>query len=103
MRRATPISRAVLVRLAAPTPNSTAVRSGLMRAMLAMISGRATKTACISTRYRPHGLWPSGSVTDPMFFCSTVFGTLAVLMVTGLSLYADGKLRRQRLEAGNHE
>ncbi len=38
-----------------------------------------------------------------MFFCSTVFGTLAVLMVTGLSLYADGKLRRQRLEAANHE
>ncbi len=44
-------------------------------------------------------LIPGESVTDPTFFYITVFGTLAVLTITGLSLYANGRLRRQRLEA----
>ena len=48
-------------------------------------------------------LIPSESVADPTFFYITVFGTLAVLTIVGLSLYANGKLRRQRLEAANHE
>ncbi len=39
------------------------------------------------------------SVADPTFFYITVFGTLALLTVVGVGLYANGKLRRQRLEA----
>ncbi len=45
----------------------------------------------------------SESVADPTFVYITVFGTLAVLTIVGVSLYANGKLRRQRLEATNHE
>ena len=48
-------------------------------------------------------LIPGKSVADPTFFYITVFGTLAVLTIIGVSLYANGKLRRQRLEAANHE
>ncbi len=48
-------------------------------------------------------LIPSESVADPTFFYITVFGTLAVLTILGVSLYANGKLRRRRLEAANHE
>ncbi len=44
-------------------------------------------------------LMPSESVADPTFFYITVFGTLAVLTIVGVGLYANGKLRRQRLEA----
>ena len=44
-------------------------------------------------------LIPSESVADPTFFYITVFGTLAVLTVVGVGLYANGKLRRRRLEA----
>ncbi len=54
MPRATPIISATLVSAAAPEPNSTAVRSGLMRAMMAMTTVRATKTAPISTIYQCH-------------------------------------------------
>ena len=46
---------------------------------------------------------PSESVADPMVFYITVFGTLSVLTILGVSLYANGKLRRRRLEAANHE
>jgi len=42
-------------------------------------------------------LIPSESVVDPTFFYITVFGTLAVLTIVGVGLYANGKLRRQRL------
>jgi len=48
-------------------------------------------------------LIPGESVADPTFFYITVFGTLTVLTIIGVSLYATGKLRRQRLEAANHE
>ena len=48
-------------------------------------------------------LIPSESVADPTFFYITVFGTLAVLTILGVGLYANGKLRRRRLEAANHE
>ena len=48
-------------------------------------------------------LMPSESVADPMVFYITVFGTLSVLTILGVSLYANGKLRRRRLEAANHE
>ena len=44
-------------------------------------------------------LIPSENVADPTFFYITVFGTLAVLTTVGVGLYANGKLRRQRLEA----
>ena len=44
-------------------------------------------------------LIPSAGIADPTFFYITVFGTLAVLTIVGVGLYANGKLRRQRLEA----
>ena len=44
-------------------------------------------------------LIPSESVADPTFFYITVFGTLAVLTIVGVGLYANGKSRRRRLEA----
>jgi len=42
-------------------------------------------------------LIPSESVVDPTVFYVTVFGTLAVLTTVGVGLYANGRLRRQRL------
>ncbi len=48
-------------------------------------------------------LIPSESVADPTFFYITVFGTLAVLTILGVGLYANGKLRRRRLEAASDE
>lgn len=42
-------------------------------------------------------LIPSESVADPTFFYITVFGTLAVMTIVGVSLYVNGKLRRRRL------
>ncbi len=43
-------------------------------------------------------LIPSESVADPTFFYITVFGMLALLIIVGVGLYANGKLRRNRLE-----
>ena len=48
-------------------------------------------------------LVPGESVSDPTFFYITVFGTLTVLTIVGVGLYANGKLRRQRLEARGDE
>ncbi len=45
-------------------------------------------------------LIPSEDVADPTFFYITVFGTVALLAITGVGLYAHGKVRRKRLEAG---
>jgi amino acid transporter len=48
-------------------------------------------------------LIPGESVSDPTFFYVTVFGMVTLLTIVGLGLYANGKLRRRRLEAANHE
>ena len=44
-------------------------------------------------------LTPGESVADPTFFYITVFGMLAFATIVGVGLYANGKLRRKRLEA----
>jgi amino acid transporter len=44
-------------------------------------------------------LTPGESVADPKFFYITVFGMLALATVVGVGLYANGKLRRKRVEA----
>ncbi len=44
-------------------------------------------------------LIPSESVADPTIFYITVFGTVGLLTIVGVGLYANGKLRRQRLGA----
>ena len=44
-------------------------------------------------------LIPSKSVADPTFFYITVFGTVALLTIGGLGIYANGKSRRNRLQA----
>jgi amino acid transporter len=44
-------------------------------------------------------LTPGESVADPMVFYITVFGMLGLVTIVGVGLYANGKLRRKRLEA----
>jgi amino acid transporter len=44
-------------------------------------------------------LTPGESVADPTVFYITVFGMLALATIVGVGLYANGKLRRKRLEA----
>ena len=42
-------------------------------------------------------LIPSESVADPTFFYITVFGTVALLTIVGVGVYANGRSRRKRL------
>jgi len=44
-------------------------------------------------------LTPGESVADPTFFYITVFGMLGLATIVGVGLYANGSLRRKRLEA----
>jgi amino acid transporter len=44
-------------------------------------------------------LIPSESVTDPTFFYITVFGTVGLLIVVAVGLYANGTSRRKGMEA----
>jgi amino acid transporter len=44
-------------------------------------------------------LIPGDMVSDPTFFYLTVFGMLAILTIIGVTLYANGRMRRRRVAA----
>ena len=44
-------------------------------------------------------LIPGELVEDKTFFYVTVFGMLGVLTLIGVGIYANGRLRRRRIEA----
>jgi amino acid transporter len=89
-----------------------------MFAALLVMQGRPTEEGVQRAPFAPYGAYlagatglvvtgaslvfaliPSESVADPTFFYITVFGTVALLTIGGLAVYANGKSRRNRRQA----